>query len=441
MPALLDDAVLRLTRRYQELLQTGSSRAMPQLQQAWAALSSYDESSVAEFEKAIGTVMQAVKKTAVNVSAGYLSSATGLPPAGIAIDAVRSGFDAREPFISMWNALQNGVPFDEARLAGQRRAEAMLRTYMTSTARRTGDHYLTSIGVTRARWRRIPDSRACPWCILVSGQLYKSAESADFGHRNCGCTVLPAVEGLKAEAISRAAAAEVPQPPQQEAPETQAAPVERERGSVLTEAQYQLLKPGWNLPKQRQTVSGLRATPEGRLLHDTLKGFQSGTNRQIPLLRTNIEKRLTGQPLEPGAQKRVDNLLNAIRESPIEPPKMLYRGMRLDGSPEAVIARYSKADTLDLNLSSFSSDKALAKDFTIKGAGQKGPKTKTQTGVLIELEGGGVKALPIENIAPSRVFANEREWISGGRFAVDSVTQTKDGTVVLRLRQLAALGD
>lgn len=423
------------------MLQTGSSRAMPQLQQAWSALVTYDEAGVAEFEKAIGTVMQAVKKTAVNVSSGYLASATGLPPVGVAVDTVRSGFDPREPFISMWNALQNGVPFEQARLAGQRRAEAMLRTYMTSTARRTGDQYLSSLGVPHARWRRVPDGRACSWCILVAGQTYKSATSADFGHRNCGCTVLPAIEGLDPGSVSRAAASEAQEQPAPTEASVQAPPVERQRGSVLTDAQYQSLKPGWNLPKQKQTVAGLRATPEGRLLHDTIKGFQSGTNRQIPLLRTNIEKRLTGQPLEPGAQKRVDNLLNAIRESPIEPPKMLYRGMRLDGSPEAIISRYSKSDTLDLNLSSFSSDKALAKDFTIKGAGQKGPKTKTQTGVLIELEGSGVKALPIENIAPSRVFANEREWISGGRFAVDSVTQMKDGTVVLRLRQLAALGD
>jgi hypothetical protein len=284
-------------------------------------------------------------------------------------------------------------------------------------------------------WQRT-GSGECAFCRMLIGRgaVYTEATVRFRSHDHCNCAAVPAWEGHSLP-VARGSA---PTPPARQA----SVPETVHRTPVLTNDQYKQLKPAWSLPKQKKVVAELRSTPDGKMLHDTLKGFQSGTSRQIPLLRTNIEKRLAGEALEPGAAQRVDNLLSAIKNSPLDPPKKLYRGMRLDGSADDIVARYSSSDHIDLNLSSFSSDKKLAQDFTIKGAGQKGPKSSTQTGVLIELEGGpGVKALPIENLAPSRVFANEKEWISGGRFEVESVTTTKDGTVLLRLRQIAALGD
>lgn len=412
---------------------------MPRLNQIWSTLSSFDEAEIARFTKLIEPLMGAVKQTAVSVSSGYLSTVTGLPQVGVAANVVESVFDAREPFISIWQALDSGVPYEEAVEAGRKRAESMVRTYMSSTARRTGDHYLQAAGARSTLWRRVPDGKACSWCLKVAHDHYKSSESADFGHRNCGCSVLPSVNDFDPAPVAVQAIEEAPVVSTSTTALPQ--PVIREHGGVLSDEQYKELKPGWNLPKQKRVIAALRSTPEGKLLHDTLKGFQSGSSRQIPLLRTNIEKRLTGAALDPGAAKRVDNLLAAMKDAPFEPPN-LFRGIRLDGTADEIVARYTSSDTLDLNLSSFSSDKKLAKDFTIKGAGQKGPRSKTQTGVLIEMDGGaGVKALPIENISPSRIFANEKEWLSGGRFSVESVTKAKDGTVVIRLRQLAALGD
>lgn len=418
---------------------------MPRLNQAWATISSFDEAEIARFAKLIEPLMGAVKQTAVSVTSGYLSTVTGLPQVGVSAGLVESAFDAREPFISVWQALDSGVPYDEAVEAGRKRAESMIRTYMSSTARKTGDHYLHAAGVKSSLWRRVPDGKACPWCLKVAHDHYKSSESADFGHRNCGCSVLPSINNFDPAPVATQAIQEVPvvATPTVGLPQQ----VIRERGGVLSDEQWKELdstRKVWNIPRAKRAREKLAATPDGKLLLKTLQGFQSGTSRQIPLLRTAIEKRLKGIAVDPGAAKRVDNLLNAMRDAPFNTPK-LFRGMRLDGTVDDIIARYSASDTLDLNLSSFSSDRKLAHGFSQPmkhQVGQKGVKTKTNTGVLIEVEGGpGVRALPIENISQNGTFAEEREWVSGGRFAVDSVTKSKDGTVLIRLRQLAALGD
>ncbi len=315
------------------------------------------------------------------------------------------------------------------------RVEGGLQRRIANAARETVRE--SSVEDPQARgWQRSATSGGCAFCRMLAGRgAVYGRDSVHFAaHDHCRCQAVPAFEG-RPSPVSVAPPAAIEAPP--------VAPVVEEppalRASPLTDDQYAMLKPRWDLPRQKKAVAALRSTPSGRQLHDTLKGFQSGSARQIPLLRTNIAKRLAGEALEPGAVARVDNLLGAIANSPHPAPK-LFRGMRLEGSADDIVARYASNDTVDLNLSSFSSDRKLAQDFTVKGAGQKGPRTKTQTGVLIEVE-QGASALPIEAVSPSRVFAAEREWLSGGRYAVESVKTARDGTVVLRLRQLARLGD
>lgn len=195
---------------------------------------------------------------------------------------------------------------------------------------------------------------------------------------------------------------------------------------------------GWTTATRAKTVAALKDSPEGRQLLKTMDSFQSGGSTAIPRLRTDIEKYLAGDvgDLPQGRIDAIENFLSALGRSDAG-DRNLYRGMSIPGAIEDVAARYEAGGNLDLSLASFSSDKKLAQDFTIQGAGQK-VRGKVKTPVLVEWVGAGKRALPIEKLSKSRVFANEKEWVGAGRYVIDGVKRVKRAgveTLVLTVRQ------
>jgi hypothetical protein len=215
---------------------------------------------------------------------------------------------------------------------------------------------------------------------------------------------------------------------------------------VITSEQYEALLPrrgGWTTSTRNKTVAVLKTTPEGRGLLKTLDSFQSGASSAIPRFRTDMQKVLDGdESVPPGRRDTVHNLLNAIHHSDAG-ERPLYRGMVIPGSPEEVLARYAPGSRQDLMLSSFSTDKKLATDFSIKGAGQAIKRSGPKTGVVVEWTNGPKHALPIENLGKSSVFANEREWVAAGRYRVTGSKVAKRGgrdVVVVQIEQEGVWG-
>lgn len=188
---LAADRLAPLTAEFQRVLIALGEHSTPHLQALWAKLPNYDEPQVERFAREATPFLTAAKLVAVRHAVGYYSLAAGTSPIAVPIDAIAVNADMREPFISIWNALKHGEPFDSAVAAGSGRVDAVVRNLVTSSARRTGDLVIGQSGRKFHGWRRIPDAHACPWCIQVAGQRYKTAESADFGHDRCGCTAQP----------------------------------------------------------------------------------------------------------------------------------------------------------------------------------------------------------------------------------------------------------
>lgn len=210
----------------------------------------------------------------------------------------------------------------------------------------------------------------------------------------------------------------------------------------LNQRQIEALLPkrgGWTTSTRAKVTAVLKETPQGRALLRTVDSFQSGSSVNIPRLRTDIEKVLSGDPsVPPGRVEAVRNLLGAIAQSDAG-DRPLYRGMIAPETVDEVLARYKEGDPLDLSLASFSSDKKLAAEFSIKGAGQRVSGKKTRTPVLVEWLTGPKHALPIENVSKSGVFANEKEWIGAGQYRiVKAFPRTRNGvtTVVLQVEQV-----
>jgi SPP1 gp7 family putative phage head morphogenesis protein len=212
------------------------------------------------------------------------------------------------------------------------------------------------------------------------------------------------------------------------------APPQPQREAMLAPEQYDVLKPdrAWSADKRERILSTLRGTPEGKVLADTLERFQDGGS--IARLRTKIDKRLAGEAIDATSQARVDALLGAIRDAPTDwAPDTLYRGMSVQGSLENVLAKYQAGADLDLSLTSFTSDRAVAKrfqDMTAKGR---------STRVMVELVGDGKRALPIQDLPKDRRLWREKEWVTAGRFQVVEVKKAPGGGILLRVKHTGTL--
>lgn len=184
---LSDEAI----RRYDRLLGTYRRRTAAALALLWDQLDTYDDEGLEQFVSAAAPVIAGTKRTAVAASTAVFSLALGIRPPAVTANDVDVEPRIDHPFLALWHAVNEGRPNDEALAAGRSQAQAVGADFVQQTARRTGDVVARTAGV-RTRWRRVPNAGACDWCQTISGQLYRTAESADFGHDRCFCMVVPA---------------------------------------------------------------------------------------------------------------------------------------------------------------------------------------------------------------------------------------------------------
>jgi hypothetical protein len=174
---LSDEAV----RRYDRLLGSYRLRTAAVLAAAWDRLSSYDDEGIEEFVALTAPALAGAKRSAVASSTAIFALALGIRTPAITPDDVDTEPRIRHPFLAMWHVAMD---------------------FVQQTARRTGDTVARTAGV-RTRWRRVPNSGACQWCQTISGQLYRTAESADFGHDRCFCMVVPEDDSEVGQVVTR----------------------------------------------------------------------------------------------------------------------------------------------------------------------------------------------------------------------------------------------
>jgi hypothetical protein len=159
---------------------------------AWDDLDTYDEDGIEDFEAAAAPTIAAIRKRTATMTAGFLGKLTATPMVAMTDDELGLPDDwYRQPFMTHWAALAAGIAFEVAVERGRSRAEQVGTDGVTSAARDTAK--VVDANTERSfSWERTPDPDACPWCTEVAGQLYNTAETADFGHDRCACDVTPA---------------------------------------------------------------------------------------------------------------------------------------------------------------------------------------------------------------------------------------------------------
>lgn len=164
----------------------------------WRGLPGYDRADVETFVDAITPIISAAQRQSVALTEGYLARALerpalGLDPAALSGAAVRNGATPAEvysrPFVNVWTALGNGVPYEAAVAAGLARATATAAMDVQLSARATFDAAAAADDNIYG-YQRVADGDACKFCSLVDGAYVKRADAMAL-HDNCGCSLEP----------------------------------------------------------------------------------------------------------------------------------------------------------------------------------------------------------------------------------------------------------
>lgn len=192
MPPPLD---VRATEAYRTRIRNLRLTGAATLAAIWAALTGIDPEDEEAFADRSTPVLTGLQGATTALTVGYfglLSSGARVDTAGLTVAQ-----DLRHPFIGVRKALKEGAEWEAAQAAGRARAEAMASERVMLTQAATAERIDATGKVVG--WRRVPQGATCSYCIVVSTQRYRTAETAsNVGHRNkgrltCDCDVVPIV--------------------------------------------------------------------------------------------------------------------------------------------------------------------------------------------------------------------------------------------------------
>lgn len=138
------------------------------------------------------------QRASVALTDAYLASFLNRQPKGVNPEAligsgVRNGADPREvyrrPFVTVWTALKDGRPFQDAVHSGLARAQSSAAMDVQLSMRATaGAVQQADDGIFG--YQRVADGGACAFCLEVDGAYVKDGDAMPL-HNNCGCGLEP----------------------------------------------------------------------------------------------------------------------------------------------------------------------------------------------------------------------------------------------------------
>jgi hypothetical protein len=164
----------------------------------WNGLPSYDETEVDPFVASVVPIVTAGQNQAAALTEAYLARMLRRQPIGIAPDglvgpSVRAGTPPEEvyrrPFVNVWTALGNNIPWEEAVGAGRARVDATAQADMALSSRATFQAVQEADDGIYG-YQRVADGGACAFCLAVNGAYVKSADASPL-HNRCGCSLEP----------------------------------------------------------------------------------------------------------------------------------------------------------------------------------------------------------------------------------------------------------
>lgn len=146
-------------------------------------MDAYEREQLVDYLEQVRPLAHAGASEGADLAGAYLTELTGSAPPAIKLDLESAIGSLEGPFHRMWHNLGEGQSYEQARDAG----ESMARMDGTDTPRGGAGQRLAEPGIHVIGYRRPLHPGACEWCQVVATQLYKSMQSAYFGHHGCQC--------------------------------------------------------------------------------------------------------------------------------------------------------------------------------------------------------------------------------------------------------------
>jgi len=189
----LADSQIRLNKR----LRDSTVRAVLGI---WNGLPAYNDANVDQWLSQVLPIVLSAQRTEVSITEAYLARALDRPAIGIDPEqvigaAARAGTPPEEvyrrPFVTVWSALADSVPYlDAVRLGGERATSAAamdVQMAMRDTLKAVGD-----IDPEIAGFQRVANPGACDFCLLLDGAQFRTDDPMPI-HNFCGCGAEPVV--------------------------------------------------------------------------------------------------------------------------------------------------------------------------------------------------------------------------------------------------------
>lgn len=194
-----DEVVARLQAKLARI-SGGAARAAGD---AWDSLGSWDKADIARLEELSIRIWSAGRQATVPAASSAYSVTAGTSTVAVPLDSVAGVPPATAgAFRVMWKHLADGAQWVDAHGSGRSAFQAQHADAVMQASRHTGDAWASVAGY-RGGWKRILTGASCEWCALVSTQIYRSADSASFGHDRCDCTVAPVGDSAEGRVVNR----------------------------------------------------------------------------------------------------------------------------------------------------------------------------------------------------------------------------------------------
>lgn len=188
---------VELLERYTRAQAGLRARGTDAVAAVWDDLPDYNRGNVARYAALAGPMLDGVADAALTLAAAYLD-ARGIRTVGLDRTKVDRP-PADDAFQRVWAGLARGEPWEQAVAAGRNRTRVAVNDVVMraeDTANRAAG---SAPGSGIVGWRRVPIGSTCSYCVLISTQRYRTADTARApGHRQrglltCDCRVDPII--------------------------------------------------------------------------------------------------------------------------------------------------------------------------------------------------------------------------------------------------------
>jgi Zn/Cd-binding protein ZinT len=126
----------KLAERHIELNKQLRDRTVSQVERVWNSLPTYQKSTLDRWLETVIPLVQAAQKSEVAITQAYIARSLGREVWGVDADKVIAGYRNgtsyedvyTRPFVEVWSALGDGVPFAEAADRGLARVKQTVAT-------------------------------------------------------------------------------------------------------------------------------------------------------------------------------------------------------------------------------------------------------------------------------------------------------------------------